>query len=232
MEINSWHAMKYMDRRLSIIVTLTIVVLSNFTLLNGQVPELPEELRGKNHVIEEWTDFEVSDPLKSATVIKTIAIPLDQSNWGRVWNLETFANEKKIKSIRVYGFQNFGNSVIDNMISEPKVVNQFLSGLSPYKYMLRPVIGDLTFFFGGAGGGFTGVIQFHFEDEEPILVGVASHSFFLDVHFGSFRQEFHSLPLAEALKRYLKSEGIEMPQRNYENLSGLAKMKLPKEFDE
>jgi hypothetical protein len=92
---------------------------------------------------------------------------------------------------------------------------------------------DVARSFGAYGGGnYQGVLRFEFEDEPPLIVGVGKMNFYLDVWYGSNRQMFYSRPLAEALKRFLKSQDIAMPKDMYNNISGLRHMELPDIFGE
>ncbi len=218
----------------------TFLFLSCFQFLHGQVGDSsssdfrpPKNLRGQSYSIEEVKKLKGNSPINKMLEIKTVAIPIDQSNWDRLGYLRSDDSEENpIKTIHIYGFEKLGRSLINSKIEDSHALKQFCLGLSQ-DYVRRPAIGDFTYRFGGAGGGaYLGVLQFQIENEEPILVGVASHSFYLDVHYGSTRQEFHSLPLAEALKRYLKSKGVEMSQEIYEKLSGLDKMRLPEGFED
>jgi len=161
----------------------------------------------------------------------TILIPPNQSNWNRLENLDG----SKLKSIRLFGFgamKGDFDDTLDERILEEKRKKQFFSGLD-YHVVLRKATSDIAGSSWASGGGnYLGVLRFDFDGEPPLIVGVGKANFFLDVWYGSDRQAFHSRPLAEALKRWLKDKHkISLKDEWYNELSGLNRMKLPKVFE-
>jgi hypothetical protein len=156
-------------------------------------------------------------------------LPLKLSDWER---LKRLGQEGELDSVDIYGFQKIaeGKKVDANIQTQP-MLRQFKAGISE-NYVMRLGESDIGRGGGGWGGGtYLGILKFNFKHGEAIIIGVGHTSFFLDVWYGSNRQSFFSRPLAEALNRWLISQGIELPKNDYDNLSGLSRMVLPKEFE-
>lgn len=189
-----------------------------------------KEMQGKSLDIEDFDEKRFLKDRYQNFTLKTILLPADQSDWSRL----RYLDREKIVSVRVFGFHHINDrEVIDATTNDPKYLKMFGAGIKS-DAVLREPTSDIALSGGAYGGGnYQGVLRFEIKDEEPIIVGVGFCNFYLDVWYGSFRQSFYSRPLAEAVKRYLKSEHqIEMPEEMYQRTSGLMKMKLPDCFNE
>ena len=195
----------------------------------GKFP--PVEMKGGNYKPpNDKSEIEkLPAHFKESFQFRELYLPTDLSDWERLKRME----EQPIQSVTVHGFWKLseGGKNVNIKIATDEALKQFQSGISP-DYMMRPAESDIGRSGGAFGGGvYLGVIQITMQNGEKILIGVGHTNFFLDVYYGSVRQSFYSRPLAEALRRCLSANGMALPDKDYEDLSGLSRTKLPDEFD-